>query len=253
MTETKALLTEEHVQHLNKSLSKLDTPDILKWSVITMPGLFQTTAFGLTGLVTLDIVSNLYPKTHPIDLIFIDTLYHFKETYDLVDKVKQRYSNVKLHIYKPADCETVEQFEQKHGQKLWEKDDTLYDYVVKVEPINRAYKELGVKAALTGRRKSQGGQRGSLPVVEVTGAGLIKINPLADWTFQEIQDYIKLYEVPYNALLDKGYRSVGDWHSTEPVAEGEDERAGRWKGKQKTECGIHEDSRFGEYLASLKV
>ena len=75
--------------------------------------------------------------------------------------------------------------------------------------------------------------------VEYDEAGLIKVNPLASWSFKQVQSYVTEHNVPYNDLLDRGYKSVGDWHSTEPVKEGEDERAGRWKGQQKTECGIH--------------
>lgn len=247
------IFTTSNLERFNQKLENLDATTILQWSIVTAPSLFQTTAFGLTGLVTLDMVSRLYPSNHPVDLIFVDTLYHFQETLDLVDRIKSRYPNVRLHVYKPVDCETPEDFEAKYGEKLWETNEDLYDYLVKVEPINRAYEELGVKAALTGRRKSQGGQRGSIPIVEQTESGLIKINPLANWNFKDVKEYVEKYNVPYNSLLDKGYRSVGDWHSTEPVKEGEDERAGRWKGKQKTECGIHENSRFAQYLSSVKM
>jgi phosphoadenosine phosphosulfate reductase len=117
-----------------------------------------------------------------------------------------------------------------------------------VEPARRAYEELGVKAVITGRRRSQGADRSSLPIVEVDSTGLIKVNPLANWSFAETKAYIDANGVPYNALLDRGYRSVGDWHSTKASdgsvrTEGGDvsERAGRWAGRQKTECGLHKD------------
>lgn len=241
-------LTEKQLLHINSHLQNLSSQDILKWAVVTLPGLFHTTAFGLTGLVTLDIIAKMYPDSHPIDSIFVDTLYHFNETLDLVERVKAKYPNVRFHVYKPEGCQTVQDFESRYGEKLWERDEDFYDFVVKVEPVQRAYRELGVRAALTGRRRSQGGARGSLPIVEVSDGGLLKINPLANWTFQQVLDYIKINNVPYNVLLDRGYLSVGDYHSTAPVKEGEDERAGRWQGKTKTECGIHETSRFAQYL-----
>lgn len=104
---------------------------------------------------------------------------------------------------------------------------------------------------LTGRRKSQGGARAALPVIEVEElSGIIKINPLWNWDFAQVKAYITENAVPYNELLDLGYKSIGDWHLTVAVADGEDERSGRWKGKAKTECGIHETSRFAQYLAS---
>lgn len=242
------LFTAKQLEHINAHLNKMEPQEILKWALVTIPGLYQTTAFGLTGLVTVDMISKIVPGSHPIDLIFIDTLHHFDETLSLVDRVQRKYPSVKLHVYKPEGVETRDEFAQKYGDKLWENNEDLYDFLVKVEPASRAYKELGAVAVLTGRRKSQGGARGSLPIVEIVEDGLIKINPLANWSFQQVKEYIDANDVPYNSLLDKGYRSVGDFHSTAPVKEGEDERAGRWKGREKTECGIHESSRFAQYL-----
>jgi phosphoadenosine phosphosulfate reductase len=219
-----------------------------------LPGLYQTTAFGLTGLVTVDMLSKLdLPLKHNIDLIFLDTLYHFDETYALVDKVRRRYGTP-VHVYKPVGCDTVDDFQRKHGNKLWDTNDELYDYVAKVEPAERAYSELQVKAVLTGRRRSQGAQRGDLDIVEVTEDGLIKINPLANWSFAQVKAYVDANDVPYNDLLNQGYKSVGDWHSTQPVAAGEDERSGRWKGKAKTECGIHNPkSRYAQFLREQEL
>jgi phosphoadenosine phosphosulfate reductase len=226
----------------------------LKWCITTLPGLFQTTAFGLTGLVTVDMLSKLEgPLKHNIDLIFLDTLYHFDETYELVDRVRRRYGTP-VHVYKPAGSDSVADFTRKHGDKLWDTNDELYDYVAKVEPAERAYSELQVKAVLTGRRRSQGAQRGALDIVEVTEDGLIKINPLANWSFAQVKAYVDANNVPYNDLLNRGYKSVGDWHSTQPVAAGEDERSGRWKGKAKTECGIHNPkSRYAQFLLEQEL
>ncbi|RVD90134.1 uncharacterized protein DFL_001110 [Arthrobotrys flagrans] len=244
--------TAPHLKHINAMLAKLEPLDVIRWSMITFPNLFQTTAFGLTGLVTLDMISKIAAEQnidHPVDLIFLDTLFHFKETHELVATCQTHYPTAKFHIYKPSGLETADEFNKLHGDKLWETNDNLYDYLAKVEPAQRAYSELRVKAVFTGRRKSQGGKRGSLDVVEVDEAGLIKINPLANWTFPQVKGYIDANRVPYNTLLDRGYKSVGDWHSTSPVKEGEDERAGRWKGQQKTECGIHNPrSKYAQFL-----
>jgi phosphoadenosine phosphosulfate reductase len=188
-----------------------------------------------------------------IDLIFLDTLHHFDETMALVDRVKRRYG-VPIHIYKPAGVETAEEFTKKHGEKLWETNDELYDYIAKVEPQQRAISELQVKAMLTGRRRSQGGKRGDIDIIEVDEAGIIKINPLANWTFKQVQEYVEAYDVPSNELLKRGYKSIGDWHSTQPVAQGEDERSGRWKGTNKTECGIHnKKSRYAQFLIAQEA
>ena len=194
------------------------------------------------------------PRPQMVDLIFFDTLHHFPETIALVDRVRSKYPLSNLHVYKPEGLNSAEEFADKHGQSLWEANDELYDWVAKVEPAQRAYRELQVNAILTGRRRSQGGKRGDIAVIEIDEAGLIKINPLANWTFKDVQNYITTNDVPYNPLLDQGYKSVGDWHSTQPIKEGEDERAGRWKGQQKTECGIHNPrSKFAQYLREQEL
>lgn len=247
--------------------------------MISLPGLYQTTAFGLTGLVTLDMLSHMKgPLRRPINLIFLDTLYHFDETLDLVDRVRSRYPDIIIHVYKPDGCSSAADFETMHGYNLWETKDDLYDYLAKVEPAQRAYSELNVRAVLTGRRRSQGGKRGDLDIIQVDDAGLIKVNPLANWTFKQVQEYVRKHNVPYNELLDFGYKSIGDWHSTRfvsfftfhffflagpppctnrlisPVLEGEDERSGRWKGTSKTECGIHNDrSKYAEFLLQQEL
>lgn len=246
------ILTKQHLKFLNNTLNDLQPIDILRWAKITFPNLYQTTAFGVTGLVTLDMLSKLQaetPSSPAIDAIFLDTLYHFQETLQLVERTKARYPNVHLHVYRPEGVNTTTEFEARHGQELWKTNADLYDWVAKVEPAQRAYSDLSVAAVLTGRRRSQGAKRESLDIIEIDEAGLIKINPLASWSFKQVDEYIKANNVPYNVLLDRGYKSVGDWHSTEPVKEGEDERAGRWKGQDKTECGIHNKrSKYAQYL-----
>ncbi|KZT71544.1 Phosphoadenosine phosphosulfate reductase thioredoxin [Daedalea quercina L-15889] len=233
-------LSKGELDRVNAYLSVLTPEEILRWAVDHLPGLYQTTAFGLTGLVAVDMLSKITPNPPP--LIFIDTLYHFSETLELVEEVQKRYG-VPIHVYKPEGCETVVDFEMRYGEKLWEMDETLYDYAVKVEPARRAYEELGVKSVITGRRASQGADRANLSPLEVDSTGLLKLNPLFAWTFPFVEWYVKENNVPRNKLLDQGYRSVGDWHSTVKSGEGDaGERAGRWVGKkEKTECGLHVD------------
>ena len=242
--------TKPHLQFINRQLQFLEPPEILRWCVTTLPHLFQTTAFGLSGLVTLDMLSKLnIPRPQMVDLIFIDTLHHFQETLELVERIRSRYPLVNVHVYKPDGAETSDEFAAKYGNNLWESDGDRYDYLVKVEPGQKANRDLGVQAVLTGRRRSQGGKRGDLPIIEVDENGLIKVNPMANWTFQQIKNYIDENKVPYNVLLDRGYKSVGDTHSTQPVQEGEDERSGRWKGQEKTECGLHNPrSKYAQFL-----
>lgn len=254
MTLPAVTLSLYHLKWLNSRLENMHPQDILRFCKIMFPNLYQSTAFGLTGLVTLDMLSKLEKEdSRPVDIIFLDTLYHFEETLDLVDRVRRRYPSTKVHLFKPDGCETAAEFESFYGERMWEVASEMYDWYAKVEPQQRAYTELGVAAVLTGRRRSQGGARDQIPVIEVDEErGVVKINPLVNWSFNQVQSYIKEHDVPYNVLLDRGYKSIGDWHSTSPVAAGEDERAGRWKGQQKTECGIHnKKSRYAQFLKDM--
>jgi len=107
------------------------TPEeVLRWAIEYLPGLYQTTAFGLTGLVAIDMLSKI--SQFPPPLIFLDTLYHFPETYELVDEVRRRY-NCLIHVYKPAGCESASDFETKYGQNFWGRNESTYDFLVKVE------------------------------------------------------------------------------------------------------------------------
>jgi len=247
------VLTKPHLRFLNQQMEAMEPLERLRFCIRLFPGLYQSTAFGLTGLVTIDMLSKLAlsdPSLPPVEAIFLDTLYHFPETYSLVSHVKERYPSVRLHVYKPEGATSAAEFEAAYGEGLYDSAAELYDWLAKVEPQQRAYADLGVSAVFTGRRRSQGGERDKIGFIEVDDeTGLIKINPLYDWSFAQVRSYIAGNNVPYNELLDRGYKSIGDWHSTSPVAAGEDERAGRWKGQQKTECGIHnKKSRYAQFL-----
>ncbi|BGP22508.1 phosphoadenylyl-sulfate reductase Thioredoxin [Rhodotorula toruloides] len=232
------------LDEINASLAHATPQAILAYAIDHIPGLFQTTAFGLTGLAATDMISRISRKRkqpHAVPLIFLDTLYHFPETLDLARQVERKY-NLKLETFRPPRVETVDEFEREYGERLWETDEDTYDYLVKVEPARRAYDTLGVKAVITGRRRSQGADRAALEPIEVDSTGLVKVNPLCRWGFDEVKDYIDMAGVPYNPLLDQGYKSVGDWHSTVKPRDGEGERSGRWaSNKTKTECGLHKD------------
>ncbi|KIM29444.1 hypothetical protein M408DRAFT_113508 [Serendipita vermifera MAFF 305830] len=242
-------VSEEQLALINAHLSTLSPSEVLQWGVEHLPSLYQTTAFGLTGLVGIDMLSRI--TSSPPPLIFLDTLYHFSETLELVEKVRSRYG-IDITVYKPDGCENVQQFEQKYGENLWETNEEVYDWVVKVEPAARAYRDLGVKSIITGRRSSQGAARAALQPLEIDATGLYKLNPFVSWTFGQVKAYVDEHNVPRNALLDQGYKSVGDWHSTQKSGEGDaGERAGRWQGKNKTECGLHKDY-FKMKLAAKK-
>lgn len=200
---------------------------------------FQLSSLGPTGMVIMDLLHRAGILAL-VPVVFIDTLHHFEETYQLLERVRQRYPEVQLLIYKPKGMETRADFEEKFGQELWVRAPSKYAYYTKVEPRDRAMAELEVKAYINGRRKSQGNQRKDLTFTDTDPElGIIRVQPLYNWTFEQVWGYIRQNNVPYNALHDQGYKSVGDFMTTAASSEEEGERGGRWKGSNQTECGLH--------------
>ncbi len=195
------------------------------------PGkLAVVSAFGPGSLV---VIHKLQALGIRLPVVFIDTLHHFPETIALVEEARAKY-DLDLRVYR--HLESREAFEAKYGERLWERDIDRYQELAKVEPFRRATADLD--GWFTGRRRDQSGTRAQLRLVE-DGVKL-RINPLMDWSKGDVWRYLIDRGVPYNPLLDQGYASVGDEPLTTVVREGEDERAGRWRGSERTECGIHE-------------
>lgn len=225
------------LEQLNEKYETAHPREILAWSVENIPtGLVQTSAFNVDDILITDI---LYRELkHPVPVIFLDTLFHFRETLELVEKAKQVY-NLDLKVYKIPDVDTREAFAAKYGEALWDQNIAKFHELTKIEPLQRGLDELNTIGWFTGRRRDQAVTRANMPVFEIDGQGRMKINPLANWTRKQTWEYVAEHGVIYNPLHDKGYPSIGDEPITTPVAEGEDERAGRWRGSGKTECGIH--------------
>jgi len=156
--------------------------------------------------------------------------------------VEERY-NRKLLAFGPQAAKTREEFEQLYGKELWKTDPDFYQFLTKVEPTSRALAELQVNVWITGRRRAQGDARSDLEVLELDEDGRLKVNPLAYASWSHVETYIKDNKVPYNALLDRGYKSVGDFHSTIATGEEGGERSGRWAGSGRTECGMHKSKK----------
>ncbi|MER3491031.1 MAG: phosphoadenosine phosphosulfate reductase [Mastigocladus sp. ERB_26_2] len=225
------------LEQLNQKYENAHPSEILAWSVENIPtGLVQTSAFNVDDMLITDI---LYRELkHPVPVIFLDTLFHFRESLELVEKAKQVY-DLDLKVYKILDVDSREAFAAKYGDELWDKDIAKFHHLTKIEPLQRGLAELNTVAWITGRRRDQAVTRANMPIFEIDGNGRVKINPLANWTRKQTWAYVAEHGVIYNPLHDKGYPSIGDEPITTPVGEGEDERAGRWRGFGKTECGIH--------------
>jgi len=217
------------------------SPDeVLDWIAAALPGhVVQFSSFGPSGLVLLDKLSSS-GHLGKMPVVMIDTLHLFPETYAFVQNLSGRYPNMDLRVYYPHGfgAGQKDEFDKKYGARLWVADFGRYSYLSKVEPTERALDDLKAQAWITGRRRSQGGERKSLQVVEWDN-GRLKVNPLANWTLDQVWKYLHSHHVPYNPLHDRGYTSIGDIMTTRPVTKGESERAGRFSGTNKTECGIH--------------
>ncbi|BAZ68428.1 MAG: phosphoadenosine phosphosulfate reductase [Pelatocladus maniniholoensis HA4357-MV3] len=236
-TVSRNQIADLDLEQLNQKYENAHPSEILAWSVENVPTkLVQTSAFNVDDMLITDI---LYRELkHPVPVIFLDTLFHFPESLELVEKAKQVY-DLNLKLYKIPDVDTREAFTAKYGDELWDKDIAKFHHLTKIEPLQRGLAELDTVAWITGRRRDQAATRANMPIFEIDGNGRMKINPLANWTREKTWGYVAEHGVIYNPLHDKGYPSIGDEPITTPVADGEDERAGRWRGFGKTECGIH--------------
>ena len=170
-----------------------------------------------------------------VDVLFLDTGYHFTETRITRDEVAERLPVTVVDVLPEL---TVAQQDEKYGKNLFARDAAACCKLRKMDPLKRALSGYG--AWFTGVRRDEAPTRSNTPLVSFDEThGLLKFNPVATWSFDQLLGYATEHQVPVNLLLAHGYPSIGCEPCTRPVAEGEDPRAGRWAGLSKTECGIH--------------
>jgi phosphoadenosine phosphosulfate reductase len=192
----------------------------------------MASGFGAEGMVLIDMASRVSPN---LPIFTIDTDFLFPETYELIRRVEKRYN---LRIERVRSVLTPEQQDLAHGPALWSRSPDQCCALRKVEPLRA--KLSGLRAWITAIRRDQTADRAAAGKVEWdTKFGLYKINPIADWSSQMVWEYIHQNHVLYNPLHDRNYPSIGCTHCTRPIQIGEDARAGRWSGFEKTECGLH--------------
>jgi len=227
------------LEELNLRFGCCHPRDVLTWCVENFPtGLVQSSAFNVNGMVIMHMLDQELRVAQPIPVLFLDTLHHFPETLELVRKATDAY-NLNLKVYKVPDVDSREAFAERYSEALWDKDIDKFYQLTKIEPLERGLNELRTVAWITGRRRDQSLTRIQMPIFGLDKKQRLKINPLATWTRKEVWNYVAEHNVIYNPLYDQGYASIGDQPTTTPVNEGEDERAGRWRGIGKSECGIH--------------
>jgi phosphoadenosine phosphosulfate reductase len=226
-------MTDESLAAAADALEEQSPAEILAWAARTFGGkLGFSTGFGVEGCVLVDLIGR---AGLAVDVFTLDTGLLFPETYDLWRRLE---AHAKLTIRAVKPILTVVEQGAAHGDALWARDSDACCRMRKVEPLGAAVTHLD--AWITAIRRDQTAERATARVVERDARyGLVKINPLVRWTSKDVWRYVHAHHVPYNPLHDRGYPSIGCHPCTSPVADGEDPRAGRWRGQGKRECGLH--------------
>lgn len=228
-------LTEADLQKKNQQLAKKDAIDILKWAYDQYgKDIVYACSFGAEGMVLIDLISKVKKDA---TIAFLDTELHFKETYELIEKVKLKYPALKIKLITPPL--TVEEQNSVHGDELWKTAPDKCCQLRKLQPLEEELSQY--QAWISGLRREQSPTRANVEFVNRDNRfQSIKICPLIHWSWDEIWMYIKLHKLDYNDLHDQNYPSIGCENCTKPVFSGEDSREGRWSNSGKTECGLHQ-------------
>lgn len=228
-----AAFLPSQVETLNQQFAHQSTDDLLAWSLSQFGDkLAMATGFGISGIVLMHMISKLQPKT---TVFYLQTDLLFPETMKLKDELAERLDIefTEVHSGLRLDHQALQ-----YGPSLWRTDPDLCCHLRKVEPLRQFLS--GKEAWITGLRRDQSASRANIEKISWDGTNqLMKLAPLADWSREDVWDYIQIHELPYNALHDKGYPSLGCTVCTRKVLAGAKERDGRWADQEKTECGIH--------------
>lgn len=219
----------------NDELATRDASGRIAWALEAFgDGLVLSSSFGVQAAVMLHLATQIKPD---IPVIFIDTGYLFEETYTFAEALRERLG-LNLKVYTPL--RSAARQEALEGKRWEQGKDALavYNQENKVEPMNRALSDLGACAWMTGLRREQSGSREKLDFL-LLQKRTYKLHPILDWTSKDVYSYLSEHDLPYHPLWEKGYVSVGDWHSSSPLMPGMSEEQTRFGGL-KRECGLHE-------------
>lgn len=220
------------IDELEVLLEKESAEGVVHYAVRHYPRLTLACSFGAEDVVLVDMLQKVSPETA---IFYLDTNVHFTETYETRDRLSERYGIEFVQVLPEL---TLDEQAREYGDELWKTNPNSCCSIRKVKPLTNHLK--GYDAWVTGIRREQAPTRANAKKIEWDAIfGLIKFNPLADWTDGDVWRYIYKYHLNYNPLHDRGYPSIGCEHCTRRVASGEDPRAGRWSGFEKTECGLH--------------
>jgi phosphoadenosine phosphosulfate reductase len=231
------LLSDDEVRVLNERFEGEQPPEILRWALVDsgLERIGIASAFQAEGTCVIHMATRISPD---VPILFLETGFHFAETLAFKQQLTDMFD---LNVIDLVGDETVESQAERYGPRLYERDPKLCCDLNKVIPFDRALR--GLDAWITSLRRDSAWTRMNTPIVDQAqnedGTWLVKINPMANWTRPEVWRYLKQHEIPHHPLYNLGYSSIGCAPCTRLVFPGEDERAGRWSGIMKTECGIH--------------
>jgi phosphoadenosine phosphosulfate reductase len=208
---------------------------VLKWAYNTYADqdIVYASSFGAEAIVLIDLIHQVKPDAH---IVFLDTWLHFPETYEVIDKIEARFPTLRIERKQPKV--TLDEQAAEYGSALWLRDANQCCNIRKVIPLRETL--TAKQAWISGLRREQSPTRANTEFLNKDDKfENIKICPLIHWTWDEVWEYIRSKDLPYNTLHDQNYPSIGCFPCTKPVGDGADSRAGRWSGSGKTECGLH--------------
>jgi phosphoadenosine phosphosulfate reductase len=208
--------------------------DVLKWAYAHYgEKLVYACSFGIEGIILIDLIAKVNDSAK---VVFLDTDLHFKETYELIDKVKARYPSLQIELKKPSL--TLAQQAKQYGDELWKTNPNKCCEIRKVLPLNEVLSS--ATAWISGLRREQSETRKHTQYLNQDHKfKSIKVCPLIHWTWKDVWRYQNKNGLDYNVLHDQGYPSIGCKPCTAPAINADDLRSGRWTGQGKTECGLH--------------
>jgi phosphoadenosine phosphosulfate reductase len=239
------MFSADEVERLSEEFEAKTPQEILKWAVDSFwPQITLSSSFQTQSMPLLHMASQV---RRDILVFFLDTGYHFWETLIFREQIASEWHLNVLDLYRDTRWDT---FARQHTRTLPVEDPNLCCFLHKVQPMQKALKDM--QAWITGIRRDQTAFRAHANILELQPDGLLKINPLLNWTKTDVQRYMEENHLPSHPLFEKGYRSLGCAPCTVAIGINDDERAGRWRGRGKVECGLHTEMFQHKNVAELK-
>ena len=237
--------TQEEIAALSAQFEAKTPQEIIQWAVNEFaPDIAISTSFQTQSMPLLHMVTRIKPD---IKIFFLDTGYHFWDTLIFREQIQHEWHLNVIDLYRDSRWD---HFARQNTRTLPVQDPNLCCYIHKVQPMQKALS--GLRAWISGIRRDQTSERAHAQILELQDDGLLKVNPLLNWTRSNVQAYMADHRLPTHPLYERGYRSIGCAPCTIAIGLNDDERAGRWVGRGKTECGLHTEMFKYKELAEVK-